>query len=252
MAGLRGHPPIARSSCCVSASSRTSATMASGRSSRRPRSCRGLQTSIRQPHRVDADDVTGRVGERATRVARGEPQIRLDPAASIRPRRRHRVDDARRERPSQTQRMAEGDDQSADAHGVGISQRGRRHLAARHAEHRKVRAAIGGDEVRVDAPVVGQPDEHPRTAGNVGVRHDEIGRPQDAGGAAARAVDLDRHLPEPVGDLGEVRRQRLRRAEDAHRPSPAAHEAHRHGGCSPRRPARRDRAEARPRDLPAR
>ena len=49
MAGLRGHPRIARSSRRDSASLSMITTIAAGRSSKRPRNCRAVQTSIRQP-----------------------------------------------------------------------------------------------------------------------------------------------------------------------------------------------------------
>ena len=113
--------------------------------------------------------------------------------------------------------MAEGDDEGADAQRVGIGELGRRRPRARHAEECQVRATIGDDEARVDVPIIGEPDASPRGARDVSVRHDEVGRPQDAGAAARLGVDLHRHLPEPLGDPGKVRWRGLRRAEDAHR-----------------------------------
>ncbi len=140
--------------------------------------------------------------------------------------------DAGGERPSQTQRMAEGDDEGADAQGVGVGQDGRSHSGARHAEEREVRPAVDADQVRLDLSVVGKPDANARGASHMGVRHDEVGRPQDARTASARAVDLDCYLLEPVGDPGEVRWQGLKRGKDAHRRLPGAHEARRRAGCS--------------------
>jgi len=43
-------------------------------------------------------------------------------------------------------------------------------------------------EARLDVPIIGEPDASPRVARDVGVSHDEIGRPQDAGAAACLGV----------------------------------------------------------------
>ena len=139
---------------------------------------------------------------------------------------------AGRQRPAQTERVAEGHDEGADTQGIGVAQGGRSRPAMRNAKERKVRATIGDDEMRVDLPFVGEPDAKARSARDMGVRHDEVGRPQDARTASARAVDLDCYLLEPVGDPGEVRWQGLKRGKDAHRRLPGAHEARRPAGCS--------------------
>src|SRR5256885_8724149 len=55
-------------------------------------------------------------------------------------------------------------------------------------------ATIGDDEMRLDPPLIGEPDTDARATGHVGVRHDEVGCPQDACAdpGPAGAADLDR------------------------------------------------------------
>src|SRR3989442_14519909 len=76
--------------------------------------------------------------------------------------------------------------------------------------------------MRLAPPLIGEPDTDARATGHVGVRHDEVGCPQDACAdpAPAGAADLDRHLPELIGDPGEVRNRLLNREKGAHRRSP--------------------------------
>lgn len=111
--------------------------------------------------------------------------------------------------------VAKRHDNRADSYGVGVGHGGGSHARSRHADQRKIHARIGGDDVGVELPLVGEPEAHAGGAKHMGVRDDDAGRPQDPGAAAGRAPDLDRDLPQPVGDLGKVRRQCLRRGEDA-------------------------------------
>ena len=113
--------------------------------------------------------------------------------------------------------MAQSNDHGANTQRVGVCDGGRHHSSSRHAKKRKVRVAIERHDVGVDASIVGERDVNAKAVGHVRVRHDEIRRPEDAGTAAVRTVDLDRDLTETVGDLGQMRR-RFTREKDAHRP----------------------------------
>jgi hypothetical protein len=113
--------------------------------------------------------------------------------------------------------MTERHDQRADAHGVGVTDLGRSDAAARDTEDREVAAAIRGDDVGVDPPAIGERDASADCRDDVRVRHDEIGRPEDAGSTATGSVEFDRDLPQPLSDPGEVELGRVKRGEAAHR-----------------------------------
>src|SRR5206468_8564653 len=90
---------------------------------------------------------------------------------------------------------------------------------------------VGGDQAGFDLSAVGKAHDNARSASDMGVRHDEIGCPQDARAAATWAGNLDRYLLEPVGDPGQMR-WRLSREKAAHRRGPGSAGARRRAGCS--------------------
>src|SRR5262249_45745220 len=127
-------------------------------------------------------------------------------APSTGPHRAHSVHYTGRERPPQPEGMTKRHDEGADPQAVGVGEGCRCHPAPWNAEERHVGAAIGDNELSLDLPIVRESDTDARCTGDMGVRHDEIGRPEDtrADTASAGTPDLDRHLPELIGDLREV------------------------------------------------
>ena len=98
--------------------------------------------------------------------------------------------------------MADGDHERPDAHVAGIAEGRRGEPGTRHSQEREVRVVIGAQHVRLDLASIGEPDPNARVAGDMSIRHDEVGRPQDARTAAGRTVDLHGDLPEPLAHLG--------------------------------------------------
>ena len=121
---------------------------------------------------VDADHPAGRVGQRAAGVARVEGGVGLDdvvdeagaPAVADRQRPAERADDAGGHRAGQAERVADRDDELADAQPVGVAEGGRRRPPSRTRSTARSASGIGADHVEPALGAVGELGDAGRAA----------------------------------------------------------------------------------------
>src|SRR3954453_21520748 len=165
--------------------------------------------------RVDADDVAGRVEQRATRVAVVDRGVGLDRARDREVVRRvdrpvEGTDDAGRHGSLEAERAADGDDAVADLHVVRVGERDRVQLQLRRVDldDRDIGRAVGADDLRARGLGVGERDlDRRRAVDDVLVRGDvAVGVDHEA-----RALGL-RLLPAAVAAVARTAEARRRRA----------------------------------------
>ena len=131
--------------------------------------------------RVDPDDPAAPVGERAAGVARVERCVGLDdvldeparPAVACGERPPERAHDAGRHAAGEPERVADRDDELADAEPIGVAERGRGQAAAGRADDGEVRQRVAADDVEAE---LGAVDER---RGPARRRRDDVGRRQE-------------------------------------------------------------------------
>jgi hypothetical protein len=102
------------------------------------------------------------VGERAARVAGVERGVGLDHvvddaawrAGARRQRAAERRDDAGRDRAGEAVRVADRDDELADAQPLGVAELGGHEVARVGAQHREVRERVGADDLELELAAV--------------------------------------------------------------------------------------------------
>jgi hypothetical protein len=153
--------------------------------------------------RVDPDDAAAAVRERAARVARVQGRVGLDhvlhhASGPGRERATQRAHDPGRHAPGEAHRVADRDDELADAQARCLAQLSRDEALALQAEDRHVRQAIAADHVERDLPPV---DERGgaavRAADHVGRgQHEPVGGDHHAGAGAVHSAAAP-SLPDP-------------------------------------------------------
>src|SRR5207249_8230955 len=91
------------------------------------------------------------------RVARREVQVGLDPRAPTTIDRTDRADDPRRQRPTNTEWVPDGDHERADPDGVGLGERRGRHAAPGSAQQREIRVRVTRQDTLAQASAVREP-----------------------------------------------------------------------------------------------
>jgi hypothetical protein len=171
--------------------------------------------------RVDADQLAGRVDQRAAGVAEVDGGVGLDEVLEgghAQPAAAGGADDPGGDRLAETERVADGQDGVADAQPVGAAERHHRQVRQLDGEHGEVRVRIDAHQPRRSLAAVAQLDADLGGPGDdVVVGHDVALPVDDDAGAQAAVHALPVVRPEVAEQLGDVRRQ-VAHARDAHDP----------------------------------